>query len=993
MISSPVDEIKNRLDIVQVIGSYLKLSKAGANFRAVCPFHSEKKPSFFVSPARQIWHCFGCFPAKSLIKTEKGFHNIEDIKVGQTVLTHKGRFMPVVRTLWRPYRGKMVDIKTRKSNQIVSLTAEHETYVIKTKNCLHKGRSTRICQWRCDKKYCPQFYSKYKIEKIPASQLSLNDYLLYPINQEVKDIEIIDVNRYYDRRVSNYGPDINEIPTNVKVDEKFLKLIGYYIAEGSNHRGYIRFSLGNHEKEFAIEIKNLVKEIFGIETGIHLRKKGQRTGIEISACNSKLSNIFENLCGLHAENKHIPFEFQYLLPEKQRIILEAIHRGDGYSGKVAKCKKDRRYRAITTISLILAEQVRDILLRLGKSPGFYVEKGKIDKKNVSHKTAFTVQWQEDYILNFSQFYQDSKEKVLYWLNPIREIKKRDFEGNVYNLTVAEDHSYMTPNFVVGNCGKGGDIFGFVREIENVEFGDALRILAQKAGVELRPVSKELKTERTRLYEICELAARFFEKQLEGSKAAEAVKKYLLDRGLSQESIKKWRLGYSPDTWQGLSDFLVGRGYKRDEIERAGLAVKNDRGNFFDRFRGRIIFPVFDLNSQIIGFGGRVFGEKAKNEVAKYVNTPNTLLYDKSRVLYGLHEGKMDIRKKNQCVLVEGYTDVILLAQAGFGNVVASSGTALTPHQLKIIKRYSDNLFTAFDMDVAGDSATKRGIDMAQAMGFNIKVLMLPEDSDPADIIQKNAKDWEGILENAKSILDFYFDTTFLRQDAKKPEGKKLISRILLPVLKRIPNEIERSFWVQELARRLQVKEEAVTEELKKTKLDREFVVAEVEPEEPPMATLQKSRRELLEERLATLILRCPGMIDSVPEEIFQGLSPQIGQIFSQLRGNPNLVAAVSSGQKIETAELPAELNDFLNYLLLKSEVESTDVEPAKECESCLREIKFLDVKYKLNELSNEIKKAEEERNLDAVDDLIKKFNSCSKSLSDLEKTVHEEKEI
>ena len=330
--------------------------------------------------------------------------------------------------------------------------------------------------------------------------------------------------------------------------------------------------------------------------------------------------------------------------------------------------------------------------------------------------------------------------------------------------------------IVSDVRPGGDIFNFVMEIEGVEFGDALRILAQKAGVELKPVNQELKTERARLYEICELSARFFEKQLEGNKIGDSVKKYLLDRGITEESIKKWRLGYSPDTWQGLSDFLVSQGYQREEIEKAGLVVKNEKGSYYDRFRGRIIFPIFDLNSQVIGFGGRVFGEKSKDEIAKYVNTPNTLLYDKSQVLYGLDKNKIEIRKKNECVLVEGYTDVILLFQAGYTNVVASSGTALTPYQLKIIKRYSENLLTAFDMDVAGDSATKRGIDLAQTFGFNIKVLLLPEDSDPADIISKNAKDWENILQNSKSIIDFYFDTLSRGTIQKRRKGKKLFQK-------------------------------------------------------------------------------------------------------------------------------------------------------------------------------------------------------------------------
>jgi len=976
MINSPIDEIKNRLDIVEVIGSYIKLKKAGANYRALCPFHSEKNPSLFVSPARQIWHCFGCFPAKSLIKTEQGFHNIEEIRVGQKVLTYKGRFMPVIRTLWRPYKGEMIDIKTRKSNQIVSLTTEHEVYAIKTKNCRYKRHRIGICQWNCKKCKKP-FYQNYKIEKLPASQLSLNDYLLYPINQEVKDIEVINPNKYYNRKISNYGPDIGEIPTNIKIDEKFLKLIGYYIAEGSNHRAYIRFSLGNHELKFAEEIKNLIKGIFGVKAGIYQRKKGVRTGIEVSACNSKLSNIFENLCGLHAENKHIPFEFQYLPPEKQRIILEAIFKGDGYTGKVAKCKKNREFKAITTISLFLAEQIKDILLRLGKSPGFYVEKEKVDKKGVHHKKSFNIEWQENYILNYSQFYQDPKEKILYWLCPIREIKTRHFKGDVYNLTVARDHSYMTPNFVVGNCGKGGDIFGFIKEIEGVEFGDALRILAQRAGVELKPKSPEwqkLKTERQRAYEICELATKFFEKQLEGSSAGKEAKKYLLGREIKEESIKKWRIGYSPDTWSGLSDFLVSKDYRNEEIEKAGLSLKNEQGSYYDRFRGRIIFPIFDLNSQVVGFGGRVF--QKDEEVAKYINTPNTLLYDKSRILYGLDKAKVEIRKKDFCLLVEGYTDVILAHQAGIANTVSTSGTALTPYQLAILKRYSDNLYLAFDMDIAGDSATKRGIDLAQLRGFNLKIIPLPEEKDPADIISKDPKEFEKLINNSLSILDFYFQNAFSKLDKKTPEGKKGISKILLPVIKRIPNKIEQSFWINELAKKLEVKEENVEEELKKIKLEPPTTFEEEEFGQiiyKESGGGPKSRKELLEERLITLLLKRPenlNLIEDTPEGYpISCFSPKGKEILLNLKNS-------------EASEnLSGETKDFFNYLAIKSEVEEIDEkEILPEIKFCLKEIQSLEIKNKLNEISKEIKKAEEEKNFEKIKKLTQEFCQYAKEI-------------
>jgi len=965
---SPIDEIKNRLDIIEVVGSYIKLSKTGANFRAICPFHSEKKPSFFVSPVRQIWHCFGCFLPNTLIKTEKGFHKIEDIQVGQKVLTHRGRFMPVIRTLWRPYKGEIIDIRTRKSNEIVSLTADHEVYAIKTKNCIHKGRLTRICQWNCQK--CKRsFWKDYKIEKLPASQLAINDFLLYPINQDIKDIEMLDLKKYYNRRISNYGRDIGDIPDKIKVEEKLLRLIGYYIAEGSNHRAYIRFSLGNHEEKFAQEIKNLVENIFKVKTTIYRRKKGNKTGLEITACNSKLSNIFENLCGLHAGNKHIPFEFQYLPFGKQRIILDGIYKGDGYSWKVNKCKRDRKFKAITTISLVLAEQLRDILLRLNIAPTLFINKEKTDKKQVHHQQSYRVEWQENPGAHYSHFYEE--HGVLYWISPIKTIKKRYYKGDTYDFTIAKDHSYVAGNFVASNCGKGGDIFGFIKEIEGVEFGDALKILAQKAGIELKRERPELKTERNRLYEICELATLFFEKQLEESLSGKEAKAYLLGRGISEESIKKWRLGYSPDTWQGLSDFLVSKGYKRNEVEKAGLSVKNEEGSSYDRFRGRIIFPIFDLNSQVIGFGGRVFKEKDKAEVAKYVNTPNTILYDKSRVLYGLDKAKVEVRKKSGCILVEGYTDCIMSHQAGTQNVVATSGTALTSFQLKILKRYTENLILDFDMDLAGDSATKRGIDLAQSQGFDIKVIRLPEGKDAAEIISKNPKEWEEAIHNTKSMYDFYFEAAFSGRDFKTPTDKKEISKLLLPIIKRIPNKIEQSFWIQKLAKDLEVRENDILEELKKVKLEEETYG--LEPEEminlPP-----KSRKELLEERLLTLILKTPKNRGLINEEISLYFSDKGQEIIINLEKEPENPCKNLSPQTLE----------YFNYLSLKAEIEEIEEkEILPDINFCLKEIHSFEIKNKLDKISQEIKRAETEKDLNKIEKLTQEFSRLVKKYNSI----------
>jgi len=534
------------------------------------------------------------------------------------------------------------------------------------------------------------------------------------------------------------------------------------------------------------------------------------------------------------------------------------------------------------------------------------------------------------------------------------------------------HSEKKPSFFVSparqiwhcfGCQKGGSVFNFVMEIEGVEFGDALRILAQKAGVELKrytPEYAKLKTERQRLYEICELATRFFEKQLEESKIGKEAKAYLLARGITEESIKKWRLGYAPDVWQGLSNFLTSRGYQQEEIKKAGLGLSSEQGSFYDRFRGRIIFPIFDLNSQVVGFGGRVFKEKDKEEIAKYVNTPNTLLYDKSRILYGLDRAKVEIRKRDSCILVEGYTDVIMAHQAGSLNVVATSGTALTPYQLKILRRYSNNLILGFDMDVAGDTATKRGIDLAQSSGFNIKVIRLPEGKDAADLISKNPKEWLESLETPKSILDFYFESAFSGRNSKTPEGKKEISKILLPAIKRIPNKIEQSYWIQKLAKDLEVKEEDIQEELKKVKLEENLYG--LEPEEiinlPP-----KSRKELLEERLITLILKKPENLTLVEEDKLGYFSAQTRDILIKLK------------------EKQTPDSEFFNYLSLKAEIEEFEEKDLlPEIQYCLKELSSLEIKEKLEQISQEIKKAEEVKDLGKIEKLSQEFNQLSKEL-------------
>ena len=569
-------------------------------------------------------------------------------------------------------------------------------------------------------------------------------------------------------------------------------------------------------------------------------------------------------------------------------------------------------------------------------------------------------------------------------SPIEEIKNRldivQVLGSYLKLSkaganlraVCPFHSEKKPSFFVSparqiwhcfGCNSGGDIFKFVMQIEGVEFGDALRLLAQKAGVELKkpsPQYKEWQTERSRLYEICELAGRFFEKQLHEGPTGQEAKKYLLGRGLTEESIKKWRIGYSPDVWQGLSDFLSSRSYQKEEIKKAGLASTSEKGSFYDRFRGRIIFPISDLNSQVAGFGGRVF---KSDDPAKYVNSPATLLYDKSRILYGLDKAKVEIRKKDFCLLVEGYVDEILCHQAGLGNAVAVSGTALTPYQLNILKRYSSNLRIAFDMDTGGDTATKRGIELAQAQEFNVKIVTMPEGKDPADVISQDAGQWIKLVDSAKSITEFYFETTFTKLDSKTPDGKREISKILLPVIKRIINKIEQSHWIQELSKRLAVRDETIEEELKKVKT----IAPDAQPA-APVKIAPKQRSELLEERVAFLAMRSPNeSLELISEDCLQLFEPKIQTIFTSLKA-----------QK----ELPQD--DFINFLAFKAEVEEDeDLDCLQEIKTCLSQLKEMKVKNELGEISQALKKAEEEKDETKISYLIKKFKDRARELINL----------
>lgn len=566
-------------------------------------------------------------------------------------------------------------------------------------------------------------------------------------------------------------------------------------------------------------------------------------------------------------------------------------------------------------------------------------------------------------------------------SPIQEIKNKlnivDVIKEYVNLEKAGSnyralcpfHQEKTPSFFVnearqiwrcfGGCGEGGDMFQFVMRIEGVEFGDALRILAKKAGVKLSKQNKEVETKRKRLFDINEIATSFYERQLWESKKGELVRKYLLERGIKEGSIKEWRIGYSPAKKDTLSNFLIGEGYKREELVEAGVSTGKE-GYSFDRFRARIMFPIFNLSGYPVGFGGRVYFKEDKR--AKYVNTPSTILYDKSGVMYGMHSAKIDIRKSGFAVIVEGYTDVILSHQAGFKNVISSSGTALTTRQLDILGRYTKKILTAFDMDEAGGKATKKGIDIALEKEFDVRVIMMPEGKDPADIIRENKEKWGECIKNAKPVIQFYFKNILSKYDLSDPHEKGKTGKELLPEIKKIKNSIERSHFVTELARVLGASEDSIYEEMNKIKSE------EISREnEDIKEKKKKTRRELLEEKIACFCIKDESFLKKIEEKDTELLNEDIKNIFKFL--------------KKEKEKLSKEEEDLLNYFSFLSYDEETNKE--EEFLSCLKEMKKESIKRKLQETEEKIKKAEMDNDEKLEEELIKQFQEYSKQLQSL----------
>lgn len=560
------------------------------------------------------------------------------------------------------------------------------------------------------------------------------------------------------------------------------------------------------------------------------------------------------------------------------------------------------------------------------------------------------------------------------------------------------HSEKIPSFIVSperqifkcfGCNAGGDIFKFLMLTENMEFGEALRTLAKRAGVKLlRYQPSESERQKQLFYEINHLASEYYHYLLTKHPVGKKALDYILGRGITRDSLARFKIGFSPNLWEALQDFLVKKKrYHTEDLEKSGLVIKSEKGRgYYDRFRGRLMFTLKDHRGNIVGFAGRTLDPK--QEEAKYINTPETLIYHKSDLLYGLTETKEAIKKADEAIIVEGELDTISSYQAGIENVVAIKGSALTQAQIELLSRFTKNISLALDADVAGDQAARRGVEVADAGGMAIKVVELKEWKDPDEVAQKESKLWRQLVSQSVPIYDYFLDSAFSRFEPKTAEGKRKISQELSPIFAKITNKVVQAHYLRQLAERLEVGEEAVVAEVTK------FITEESEKTPLERSDYEKieklSRREMLEEHLLALafqsgnwrLLKKPEIKKLIKTPRFLRIVEIFGEYLKRYK--------TFESQRLAKM-LPAELKETFDklYLFELADLIENEEKLKKELAKTEVELRKLGLREELKDLAQEIEELEKKKEKtksekNKMEKLHEQFRDSSALVSQLE---------
>ncbi len=561
------------------------------------------------------------------------------------------------------------------------------------------------------------------------------------------------------------------------------------------------------------------------------------------------------------------------------------------------------------------------------------------------------------------------------------------------------------------CGEGGDIFGFVMKYENLEFAETLKILADRAGVELPKFTKqnvEQDKYKAVLYKINEWAAKFYYQVLLQSKSSQPARDYLEKRGLTARTIEDWQIGFAPNEFHILESFLAKKDYTAQHLLDAGVSAKSAKGEVYDRFINRITFPIKNYAGEVVGFTARVLDSDAKT--AKYINSPETQIYSKSKVIFGLYQAKQTIRKEDFAIVVEGNMDVISAHQAGFTNVVASSGTAFTYDQLQTLSRLTKNLKFAFDTDSAGAAATLRALDAALALGFSVYIVRITGAKDPDELIKKDPKAFAEAVKNAPLYLDYFFEKAFENFDPSSVDAKKSVTAMLVPMLKKLSDPLESAHYTRILAQRLSVPEKTIYELLAKEKPQnfKSFSSSnsanqsggnaspQVDKTVDPVAPLLKSKSYVLEQKFIGYALLNKEYRDQVIANIIpEALSPEIQPVYQQLLAfsaenqdnfsSDNFIqrlAAKSNGELIDPSGSHAELAKMALFMV-ESEYHQADNPGTfeKDFQKELKDFLNIDTKLQMQNLISAMIAAEQKQDKQELEQLKAKFLELSQKLA------------
>lgn len=541
------------------------------------------------------------------------------------------------------------------------------------------------------------------------------------------------------------------------------------------------------------------------------------------------------------------------------------------------------------------------------------------------------------------------------------------------------HKEKTPSFIIspdrqswhcfGSCSEGGDIIKFLMKYENLEFYDALRILAEKAGVEISAGNRDFQANNN-LYVVMSAAKDFYKNQLA---SATAVKNYLKERGLKDETIREFEIGVASDGSDVLTRHLLKSGHKIADIEKAGLAFKTERGTYWDRFRSRAMFPIHNHLGKVVAFTGRVLPGKDNPNVGKYVNSPETPIFQKSKILYGFHKTKNDIREKKSAIIVEGQMDFLMLWQDGVKNAAASSGTALTPDHLTVLRRAADELVLSFDSDEAGQLAAERSIDLAGSQDFLVRLLIIENKDfkDPAEVVKNQPGEMSNLIARAKSAMEYYLHR-YVKDLPADPRLKKQNLRIVLLKIKSLASPLERSHWLRELSRLVGIDERVLSEEMEMLKSVSESARQPDSPVAVEKQNLGQSRRDLISQRLFGLMFNLKKDLKELENYISYLPEPYLA-VYQQL-------SSKKEGQATELGEIMNEIS--LRFSFENQDFDTQNLE--KETKNLMRELRVEYLKEKRQEIGNLIRRLEAaEGNELSLQQALQEFNSLSNELQNI----------